>query len=79
MNALAYTVALDVVFEAGRYSPGIACGQKLLAHELMHVVQRGSHNAIPGQVKMGPVGDEFERKADEVAASILDGNKPVWL
>lgn len=72
VNALAYTVASDVVFGAGRYSPGIACGQKLLAHELMHVVQQGSHNPIPGQVKMGPAGDEFERKANEAATSILD-------
>jgi hypothetical protein len=43
IDALAYTVGRNVVFSAGRYSPGTAAGRSLLAHELAHVVQqRGS-------------------------------------
>jgi Domain of unknown function (DUF4157) len=42
MNALAYTVGSDVVFGAGRYSPGSGDGRRLLAHEMAHVVQQGS-------------------------------------
>jgi Domain of unknown function (DUF4157) len=39
-NALAYTVGRDVVFGAGRYAPGTTEGDRLLAHELTHVVQQ---------------------------------------
>jgi hypothetical protein len=41
MDALAYTVGSDVVFGAGRYSPGSGDGRWLLAHEMAHVVQQG--------------------------------------
>jgi Domain of unknown function (DUF4157) len=40
VHARAYTVARDVVFGAGEYSPGTTAGQQLLAHELAHVVQQ---------------------------------------
>jgi hypothetical protein len=40
VNANAYTVGHDIVFGAGRFSPGIHDGQRLLAHELTHVVQQ---------------------------------------
>ncbi len=40
VNALAYTVGRDVVFGAGRYAPETIEGQRLLAHELTHVLQQ---------------------------------------
>ena len=40
VNALAYTVGSHVVFDAGRYAPRTPDGQRLLAHELTHVVQQ---------------------------------------
>lgn len=40
VSALAYTVGSHVVFGAGQFSPGTRAGQKLLAHELAHVVQQ---------------------------------------
>jgi hypothetical protein len=55
VNALAYTVGSHVVFDAGRYATGTTEGQRLLAHELTHVVQQGRtgsrtehHPALPG-------------------------------
>jgi len=42
VNARAYTVGSDVVFGAGRYAPGTREGDRLLAHELTHVVQNGA-------------------------------------
>lgn len=44
VNAHAYTVGRDVVFAAGRFAPGTPQGQRLLAHELTHVVQQGHSN-----------------------------------
>jgi hypothetical protein len=41
VNALAYTVGRDVVFNSGQFSPASTKGRQLLAHELTHVVQQG--------------------------------------
>jgi hypothetical protein len=40
INAQAYTVGHDVVFAAGQCKPGTMNGNRLLAHELTHVVQQ---------------------------------------
>jgi murein DD-endopeptidase MepM/ murein hydrolase activator NlpD len=40
VNARAYTVGRDVVFGAGQYAHGSSGGQRLLAHELTHIVQQ---------------------------------------
>ncbi len=40
VNALAYTVGYNIVFSAGRFVPASNEGQRLLAHELTHVVQQ---------------------------------------
>jgi hypothetical protein len=42
LGAHAYTVGNDVVFSDGQYDPGSTSGQKVLAHELAHVVQQRS-------------------------------------
>jgi hypothetical protein len=47
LRANAYTVGEDIVFGPGRYLPATTEGQRLLAHELTHVVQqrRGTGSA----------------------------------
>lgn len=42
VNALAYTSGNNIVFNQGQYAPDSASGQKLIAHELTHVVQQGA-------------------------------------
>ncbi|WP_440956049.1 eCIS core domain-containing protein [Methanosarcina sp. Mfa9] len=42
VNARAFTVGNDIVFEAGQYVPGTTAGRQLLAHELTHTVQQGA-------------------------------------
>ena len=42
VNAQAFTVGRDVVFDAGHYSPATDSGKRLLAHELTHVVQQSA-------------------------------------
>jgi hypothetical protein len=51
VNAHAFTVGHDIVFDAGRFAPGMHDGQRLLAHELTHVVQQTS----PEQSRRTPV------------------------
>ena len=40
LGAQAFTAGQQIVFGAGQYQPGTAHGQRLLAHELTHVVQQ---------------------------------------
>jgi hypothetical protein len=40
INANAYTLGHDIVFGANKYAPGTTEGDRLLAHELTHVVQQ---------------------------------------
>ncbi|MBN1301247.1 MAG: DUF4157 domain-containing protein [Melioribacteraceae bacterium] len=41
LNAHAFTVGSDIYFNKGSYSPETTKGQKLIAHELTHVIQQG--------------------------------------
>lgn len=40
VGALAYTVGQNVVFGSGQHTPHTAAGQRLIAHELTHVMQQ---------------------------------------
>lgn len=40
VNARAFTLGRDIVFDAGQYQPSVSEGRRLLAHELAHVVQQ---------------------------------------
>jgi hypothetical protein len=42
INALAYTLGNNIVFNSGQYNPNSDSGKRLLAHELTHVVQQNS-------------------------------------
>ena len=44
--ANAYTVGNKIVFNSGRYAPASERGQRLLAHELAHVVQQDGHGPV---------------------------------
>lgn len=73
VNALAYTVGSDVVFGTGQYGPGTSQGQRLLAHELTHVVQQ--KDIPPGSASVstilhiGSINEKFEREAGAIAES----------
>jgi hypothetical protein len=41
VNALVYTVKRDIVFGQGQFTPTSDAGRRILAHELVHVVQQG--------------------------------------
>jgi len=66
VSARAFATGTDVYFAKGEYNPGSASGDKLIAHELAHVVQqRGS--AAGGPLSVTEPGDAMEREADSVA------------
>jgi hypothetical protein len=75
LGAHAYTVGRDIVFRYGTYSPGTGRGDRILAHELAHVVQQRS-GPVDGQpiadgLIVSHPSDRFEREADRVADSVL--------
>ena len=61
LHADAFTVRGDVAFGEGRYQPGSADGRRLLAHELVHVIQQGAVPPLAG--------------ARAVATGTSDGNR----
>jgi hypothetical protein len=74
LNAKAYTVGRNIFFGANRFAPGTPDGQRLLAHELAHVVQQGRggtpHLSLDGK---GPL----EQAADHAATQAVAGVGPV--
>lgn len=50
INAIAYTLGNNVVFNSGKYNTTSDSGKRLLAHELTHVVQQGNQSS-PGTVQ----------------------------
>lgn len=64
--ARAFTTGSDVFFASGEYSPGSGEGDRLLAHELTHVVQqRGAPTT--GPLTVSEPGDAQETEAEAVA------------
>lgn len=62
INARAYTVGNHLVFDEAQFSPGTSSGQRLLAHELTHVVQQnGSATCV--QREPGPKAKDKENVA----------------
>ncbi|HKR12656.1 MAG TPA: DUF4157 domain-containing protein [Pyrinomonadaceae bacterium] len=57
INAQAYTVGHNIVFGAGHFAPETQQGQRLLAHELTHVVQQRT-SVSPAMQRQPDKGDE---------------------
>src|SRR6266567_1603644 len=72
VNALAYTVGKDVVFGTGQYVPETMKGQKLLAHELTHVLQQiDTTGRLPQKISLASPTSSGEHEADAVAGKLL--------
>ena len=53
VQARAYTYGSDIVFGPGEYAPATSQGKRLLAHELVHVVQQGGGTVPQGAAATG--------------------------
>jgi hypothetical protein len=81
LGARAFTVGEDVHFNAGEYAPGTKEGDRLLAHELTHVVQgqrtgiqrKAEHDdAKGGGAEVSQPGEPAEKEADKVGDKVAD-------
>jgi len=75
VNARAFTVGKDVIFGAGQYSPGTREGQRLMAHELAHVVQQKKIEKSTDSIQRKTKEEENREKAKDWL--VLDANLKV--
>ncbi len=75
VNAHAYTVGSNVVFQRDTYEPSSPAGKTTLAHELTHVMQQRNGTVdgtpAPGGIKVSDPGDRFEREAASNADRVM--------
>jgi Domain of unknown function (DUF4157) len=72
IKALAYASGQNLVFASGQFAPDTKAGQRLLAHELTHVVQQSEGGAVGvhRKLEVGPANDALEQEADRFAEQI---------
>jgi hypothetical protein len=74
VNAQAYTVGSDIVFDHGQYRPQTPAGSHLLAHELAHTVQQAGMQRSARDLPMGGALDsQLEREAETAARAVAGG------
>lgn len=75
VNAHAYTVDRNVVFQRDAYDPSSTAGKTMLAHELTHVVQQRAGvvdgTATGGGIRVSDPSDRFEREASANAERVM--------
>ena len=86
VGARAYTVGSRIAFADGEYRPGAETGRRLLAHELMHVVQQSGAgpslhaegHALPGAAPAATAtsGPSLQRVCGPRAIGTPDGCEP---
>ncbi len=75
VHAHAYTVGDHIVFGQNRYAPGTSGGDRLIAHELTHVVQqRGVSGGMQYQKAISHPSDAAEIEAETVAEGVMRGD-----
>ncbi|MGN9907824.1 eCIS core domain-containing protein [Phytohabitans sp. LJ34] len=64
LHARAFTVGEHIAFGAGRYAPGTGPGDRLLRHELAHVLQQRAAG-VPLGPQLAPIGDPLDLLTEE--------------
>ncbi len=83
INARAFTRGKDIYFAEGSYNPKTAAGQRLIAHELTHVIQQEA--AVPAVPKIqrspGPIADLLDKAARKIPGytliTVILGKNPI--
>lgn len=64
VEARAFTVGRNIVFGSGQFAPSSGEGQRLLAHELTHVIQQNANSISTAPLQIGASDDRAESEAD---------------
>lgn len=81
IGANAYAAGNHIIFGAGQFAPAVPDGQRVVAHELAHVIQQ-AHGAVAGTdvgdgVIISDPQDRFEREAVRLAEGTVTAPSPV--
>jgi hypothetical protein len=77
LGAHAYTLGSDIVFNQGQYEPHSYGGQRLIAHELAHVVQQSASSPVTQpKLEVSTPGDASELEAERAADAVMGGSRP---
>jgi Domain of unknown function (DUF4157) len=80
VNAHAYTVGSNIVFQRDQYDPSSDEGRLTLAHELTHVIQQRTGpvdgTPAPGGIRVSDPSDRFEREAAANASRAMSAPAP---
>ena len=74
INALAYTLGNNIVFNNNQYSPETDAGKKLLAHELTHVMQQAGY--VQHKIKDVNSSQQNSRKVENAALFVQSQTPP---
>lgn len=72
LDAQAYTVGQDIVFNEGRYAPETEEGRRLLAHELTHVIQQNGTSSAESSTVARQASGLPARKGEDKYARIAE-------
>jgi hypothetical protein len=77
LGGLAYTQGTDVHFAAGKYRPGTPAGDRLIGHELTHVIQQSGGRVPSPQGTDSPVVRDkgLEQEADRLGELAAEGKQ----
>jgi Domain of unknown function (DUF4157) len=75
LHARALTAGTEILFRSGAFRPGTPGGDRLLAHELSHVLQQRngpvSGTVIGAGIAVSDPADRFEQQAESAARQVL--------
>jgi hypothetical protein len=74
LAAHAFSFGDHIVFESGRFNPATTDGQRLLAHELTHVVQKDRNGHGSPSLSLSRVSDRSEAEAASASRRVVDGH-----
>ncbi|HEY4238886.1 MAG TPA: DUF4157 domain-containing protein [Kofleriaceae bacterium] len=75
VRANAFTVGEDIFFADGMFAPESRAGQRLIAHELAHVVQSWQ-GRTDTRARVSEPGDALEREAESIATRVDNAREP---
>lgn len=74
LNAKAYTVGQNIVFDDGQFNPFSKEGKQTIAHELAHVIQQeGNGGYLSDRLELTRASDSTEVEADVAAEQVTNG------
>lgn len=73
LGARAAAAGRHIYFARDAYAPDTTQGQRLLAHELAHVVQQSRRDGADASTSIGPSSDRLETQANQASEAVVSG------